>query len=160
MKLNVSKKNVLILILVFSMILCISGLCGYLLWKNNLSIGIDGDLTYVIGDADLTTFIQYSELTETFLLSFIFTCYGLGVGFIINTFILLCFIVIRLIIDNQGYFEYRREYKKKKYELKAQKLEAKHEKKTKETQKEEPSESEENKKEVKENNKNNKKKGK
>lgn len=160
MKLNVSKKNILILILVFSMIFCISGLCGYLLWKNNLSIGIDGDMTYAIGDADLTTFVQYSELTETFLLSFIFTCYGLGGGFIINTFILFCFIIIRLIIDNQGYSEYRKEYKKKKYELKTQKLEAKHEKDTKEIRKKEPSENEENKKEVKENVKNNKKKGK
>lgn len=160
MKLNVSKKNVLILILVFSMIFCISGLCGYLLWKNNLSIGIDGDMTYAIGNADLTTFVQYSELTETFLLSFIFTCYGLGVGFIINTFILLCYIIIRLIIDNQGYSEYRKEYKRKKYEYKTQKLDEKHEKKTKETRKEDVETEAEDGKEIKENIKNNKKKGK
>lgn len=131
MKLNITKKNILILILVFSIVFCISGLCGYLFWKNNLSVNIDPDVTYVIGEADLTLFTQYSELTETFLLSYIFTCFGLGIGFIINTFILLCFILIRLIVDNQGYSNYRKEYKKKKYEYKKQALEAKHEKKTK-----------------------------
>lgn len=140
MKLNVSKKNILILLLVFCMVFCISGLCGYLLWRNNLSVNIDSEATYVIGEADLTILTQYTELTETFLLSFIFTFYGLCIGFVINTLILMCFIFIRLIIDNQGYYDYKREYKKQKY------IE-KQEKKTNKTR----NKDEKNKKEEKEN---------
>lgn len=107
MRLKISTKNIFILILVFSIIFCITGAGGYLLWKYNLSVNIDPEVTYILNDTDLTLPVQYTEMTETFILSFIFTFFGICIGFIINTFILFCFILIKLIIDNRGYFEYR-----------------------------------------------------
>lgn len=133
MKIKVTAKSILILILIFSIVFCITGAAGYSIWKNSLSINIDPEVTYVLNETDLTLPVQYTEMTETFILSFIFTFYGLGVGFMINTFILFCFILLRLIIDNKGFFDYR--YKKYHKEEIKEKEDKKNQKNTKNNKK-------------------------
>lgn len=127
MKIKFTKTTALVMAAVFGLIICVSGFMGFMTWRNNMAFSLDAEATYLIGSSDFTGMVQYLTLTNTFTVSFIFTMFGVFVGFVIDNALFVFYVLTRLVIDNRGYLKEKKkankEYKKDLAEIKKKKEE-------------------------------------
>lgn len=123
MKIKAGKTSVFILVFVFLFIICIGGIIGFNIWRNNMAFTLDSEAQYTIGEADFTSIVNYRSITDAFSLAFIFTLFGMFFGIAVDTLILFVFIVIHLIVDNRDFIEEKREENRKFNEERKRKIE-------------------------------------
>lgn len=112
MKFNITKLNIAILAVIFAVIMCTGGMLGFQVFRSEAAISFDPSASYVLNGVDLTSEILYSTVTNAYLTSFIFTMLGVFSGCIINTAILILFVLIKFITSNSAYFKRKRKVKK------------------------------------------------
>lgn len=117
MKIKFTRTSALILAFIFSAIICLGGIAGFIYWQRNMAVSLSSDASYIFNEVDLTQDILYADITNTFILSFIFTCFGMLAGFVIDTVILFFYILINIFKNNRIKIE-KREPEPKKEKMK------------------------------------------
>lgn len=78
------KKSLIAMIILTIFIVLIFSAIGMELWRSNMAIQIDASASYIFGETDLTDIINYSSVTNTYILGYIFTVFGALSGMYIS----------------------------------------------------------------------------
>ena len=124
-------------------IILIGAMLGLLYWRNNLMIQIDTSANYVMGEADLTDFVNFSIISETFILGGVFTFLGAMIGAFADICLVILYEIIVGIIRFIKFLRYLAGKADEKYVEERRAKDGKHDKSKKNKDKEEePAESE------------------
>lgn len=99
-------KKTKIMAAIAAAIIVIGQIAGLLYWRVNLMLSIDTSISYVVGEADLTDFVNYSVIFETFVLGAVFAFLGGVFGAGVDIVLFAVYGIVRGIISFVGYLRY------------------------------------------------------